>query len=52
MEDGGWVWVWLSGVGVGWGGSGLRVEADRNMSCQGGEGLVLGSEYGMSSIFL
>lgn len=42
------------GSGSGWGdGSGFRVEADRNMSCQGGEmELELGSEYGTSSIIV
>lgn len=37
-------------VFCGGGGGGLRVEADRNMSCHGGV-VVLGSEYGISSIF-
>lgn len=42
-------------LGGAWGGEevGLRVEADRNMSCQGGVGVVevsSGSEYGTSSI--
>lgn len=53
--------AWGSGEGgvgagvLGKGSSGFRMEADRNMSCQGGVvefGLDLGSEYGTSSIGL